>query len=50
MSNDDKIIEIKQSEFEDMVRLIKELKRANRLLNEQIRKYNREFADKKDKE
>ena len=45
MSSKEKIVELPLSKFEDMVNLIKELKAANKMLNEQIRAYNEEFAD-----
>ena len=44
MKSDEKIVTMKLQEFEDMIRLIKELREANILLNEQIREYNEKFS------
>lgn len=44
MKSDKKIVTMKFKEFENMIKLIKELRKANGLLNKQIKEYNKKFT------
>lgn len=46
MKLDNKKVVLDKKDFDNMVSLIHELKKANKLLNEQIREYNEQFANK----
>lgn len=46
MKSDDKNVIIPMDKFQDMLDLIKELREANKLLNNQIDEYNKKFANK----
>jgi len=45
-----RVVEVSAEEFEKLVNKLKECLKANKILNEQIREYNKNFANKEGKD